>query len=150
MKKCSGCTIRSQQVEDLPHLERYSLWDILVTISGNKVLQHDRKNNTWYVFHGVPQFFFFFFLKDFVLKIEQATSTISATSPVSGFPPALPRQIMKHLFSLQPIRSQSPAVLMQRKKREKPMRNGPPLSPRILHTRQSPSEKCQRTGNQSL
>ena len=61
MKKCSGCTIRSQQVEDLPHLERYSLWDILVTISGNKVLQHDRKNNTWYVFHGVPQFFFFFF-----------------------------------------------------------------------------------------
>lgn len=45
-------------------------------------------------------------------------ATPCAASPVSGFPPALPRQIMKHLFSLQPIRSQSLAVLKQRTKGE--------------------------------
>lgn len=37
-----------------------------------------------------------------------------------------------------------------KKERGRPMRNEPPPSPCILHTRQSPSEKCQRTGNQSL
>lgn len=59
-RKRSGCTTRSQQVEDLPHLERYSSWEVLATISGNKVLLHDSKNNTWYVFHGVTQFCFCF------------------------------------------------------------------------------------------
>lgn len=54
----------------------------------------------------------------FCQRLHSLQCTISATSPVSGFPPALPRQIMKHLFSLQPIRSQSLAVRMQRKEGE--------------------------------
>lgn len=52
-------------------------------------------------------------------KLNWLQSNTSITSPVSGFPPDLPHQIMKHLFSLQPIRSLSLAVLKQKNEKGK-------------------------------
>lgn len=129
-------TERSQQVEDLLHLEIsfYILHEISKKfwIYFRLVFLYNSKNNV-----------LIFLWCNIQLQSYQCNITCLWLSTSSALP--------NHETSLfSPASQISIYGCSHAKKGGGAMRNGPPPSPHSLHSRQSPSEKCQRTGNQSL